>query len=148
MPRPDSTYLIDSPDTFSVGPFETDCATPYSHNPWIDQTGAANWMLQIECGEGHVFLVQGQGADRPNLTNADERSAFLRFVCHVLVENLNKDGLDEACESLGELFEFYLPRESVPALLHPQNRQAVSKAGPLRRVMPSLEARPFQISEE
>jgi hypothetical protein len=151
MSRLNSTPLIELPETFSVGPFETDCATPYSHNPWIDETSTANWMLQIECGQGHVFLVQGQGLDSPDLTNADERSAFLRFVCHVLVEKLNQNGLEEACESLAEFFQYYLPKESSAALSTPSNapnRLLTSQVGTLRRVMPSQESRPFRISED
>lgn len=151
MSRTNSTPIIELPETSSVGPFEIDCATPYSHNPWIDETNAADRMLQIECGPGHVFVFQGQGVDRPDFANADERSAFLRFVCHVLVEKLDESGLEEACESLGEFFQYYLPKEVTPALQttpSTPNRLANSPVGALRRVMPSVEARPFHISED
>ena len=151
MSRIDSTPLIELPETSSVGQFETDCATPYSHNPWIDETNAGNWSLQIECTPGHVFVFQGQGAERPDLNDADQRSVFLRFVCHVLIEQLDKSGLQEACESLAEFFQYYRPKEEVStrqAGSSTQSRLGNSQAQTLRRVMPSVEARPFRISED
>lgn len=151
MSRTNSTPLIELPETSSAGPFEIDCATPYSQNPWSDETSTGNWMLQIECTPGHVFVFQGHGVERPDLTNTDERSAFLRVVCHVLVEKLDKTGLQEACESLAEFFQYYLPKQGNQALqtvLTTQNRLANSQVGALRRIMPSVEARPFHISED
>jgi hypothetical protein len=149
MLRINSTSLIEPPETSFVGQSESDCATPYFRNPWIDETSAANWMLQIECRPGHVFVFQGHGVERPDLTNADERSAFLRFVCHVLVEQLDKSGLEEACESLAEFFQYYRPMESFPPLqTAPNPKDGLVHAGALHRIMPSVEARPFRISED
>jgi hypothetical protein len=70
-------------------------------------------------------------------------------VCHVLVEKLDKAGLQEACESLAEFFQYYRPKEENPTLqTASQNRLANSQVGALRRIMPSVEARPFHISED
>src|SRR6266550_2222892 len=115
MSRASWTPSIELPETFSAGQFEIDCATPYSHNPWIDDTGAGDWMVQIECMPGHVFVFQGHGAHRPDMSNVDDRSAFLRFVCHLLIERLDKRGLEEACQSLAEFFEYYRPKPKTSA---------------------------------
>jgi hypothetical protein len=150
MLRIDSTSLIGIPETSSVGQSEIDCATPYSHNPWSDDRSPADWMLQIECTPGHFFVFQGHGAGRPDLTDVDQGSAFLRLVCHALVEKLDENGLKEACESLAEFVQYYLPKERSLTHQSPsttQNRPPDSQVGTLRRILPSVEARPFHISE-
>src|SRR5687767_8909965 len=111
------TSSTELPETSSVGRFEIDCATPYSHNPWNDETGTGDWMLQIECTPGHLFVFHGHGAQRPDLTNIEERSALLRFACHLLVERLDKSGLEEACQSLAEFYRYYRPAVDSTRLL-------------------------------
>src|SRR5438552_315244 len=103
------TSSIELPETFSVGQFEIDCATPYSQNPWIDETSTDNWMLEVECMPGHVFVFHGHGTNRTDNRNVGDKSAFLRLVCHVLVDRIDAKGLQEVCQSLAEFYQYYRP---------------------------------------
>ena len=48
-----------------------------------------------------------------------DKNRLARTACHILVEEIPDDGLQELCESISSIFKFHieLPPQAVPALL-------------------------------
>lgn len=49
--------------------------------------------------------------------NEFETSIQIRMLCHILVDAMPKDGLDELCESVTSMHEFYSTRAAEPVQL-------------------------------
>jgi hypothetical protein len=68
--------------------------------------------------------------------------ALLRILCHLVIERLPADSLKSAWEHLYEAWEWH----SRPRLPKPVDARV--NVTPVRRVLPIVEERPFQIAEE
>lgn len=101
---------------------------------------------------GDVFLFHGDELRGPDFSTDEDKLAFiLRRACHLLIDRIDNRGLQEACESLAEFYEYYKPTERSHALLsEPRtlDRLTVDQSPVIRRIMPAVEEQPFQISED
>ncbi len=149
MSRQPSTSSTELPGTSSAGRFDLDCAVPYSRNLWGDDATLEDWTtLEIACMPGEVFIFHGDELRAPDSRTAEDKLAFaLRRVCHLLVDRIDAKGLQETFHSLAEFYEYYRPieasRDRLPEPLIPDSQCSV-----IRRILPSVQERPFHISEE
>lgn len=69
-------------------------------------------MPQMVC-----ILPEGAFIYQQSIDSQDSQEIqFQRFLCHVLVERLPQDGLEEAFVTLRDMYEFYATRSKVNAL--------------------------------
>lgn len=69
------------------------------------------------------------------------RQTFQRLVCHILVDRLPADGLGELCESIADVYEFYIAR--------PKQIQTSSQPQQIKVKIGKTYERPtFKINEE
>jgi hypothetical protein len=131
------------PEGSSVGRFVLDCGTPYSRSPWNDRTGENDWTLQVDWWRGKAFCFHGEKLRAPEFprVEGDDIDFVLRFVCHLLVDRIDKTGLPEVCQSLAEFYKYYQPAEDSTRLLCESRRIDAS-------VRERSTSPPFAIGEE
>lgn len=71
-----------------------------------------------------------------------QRNFWARLGCHLIIDRIPEEGLQEACESLSEIYNFYteLPPTANQPLLEPQPIQVTLSA--------SYERPAFQLTED
>lgn len=52
-----------------------------------------------------------------------------RVACHLLISKMPDEALAELCETLQDLFRFYVPPAAASLLLHPPTQKSVAKQG-------------------
>jgi len=114
---------------------------PYNPNRWVEEVTDEDWSLQIECVPGQIFLFHGDRLRAPGFITMEDRVAFaLRQVCHLLIDQIDNQGLEEVCRSLGEFYMYYRPAEHQHQL--PEVRTKTAKLSS-RTTSPA-----FEIGEE
>jgi len=112
------------------------------------ELGRADWWLEIECSPERTLSFHGAMLQGPDFGNPEQRVDFaMRRVCHLLVDQIDSRGLQELCQTLVEIYEYYRPKEgykSIPS----GSRIFDSRSNVIRGILPSAEERPFQISED
>lgn len=80
--------------------------------------------------------------DEWEYSSLNQRNFWARLGCHLIIDKIPEEGLQEACESLSEIYNFYteLPPPANRTLLEPQPIQVTLSA--------SYERPAFQLTEE
>jgi len=92
--------------------------------------------------DDHAFLLGAIFAQGTEERVNDPLSFFTRFLCHLFVSNIPRQGLPELCESLQDIYLYYqTPFTKEPSLL----TQSERLPGKLGR---TYERPEFQIAEE
>jgi len=84
-------------------------------------------LLEIECRPGRVLYFHGARLSGPDFFSSPEeqRDFTYRQVCHFLIDQIDSRGMEEVCQSLVELFEYYRPTHTSSQLLpESQSRNA------------------------
>jgi hypothetical protein len=111
---------------------------PYNPSPWTDDS---DWSLEIECAPGEVFIFHGDRLRAPGFSTTEDRVAFaLRYVCHILINQIDNKGLEEVCRSLAEFYTYYRPVDYTPQIPDIRTKRATLNT---RTVSPA-----FLIEEE
>ena len=95
-------HSIDSPDTCSGGLLLNDLQLPWSHNPSNEPLFTEQPILAAFCGTvksaGERFWLSATG---------DGKSALKRIIGCALIAHLPDEAMDEALESLRDIFDFW-----------------------------------------
>lgn len=88
----------------------------------------------------HVLLFDQETAGTPATI---KNSAFQRFVCHLIVGQMPADGLAEMCQSLAEIYRFYVKRQETSLLIADELNQRHMSAKYGEPLLPA----PFELDE-
>jgi hypothetical protein len=101
------------PDDYFDGVSEIDYMRQWDHKQWNEEQGttsspAAYSFTVDRVDEGSTVAV------RASFINSPQHHQLLRLACHYFLETIPNEGLEETCEQLTSLLDFY--SEYVPAL--------------------------------
>jgi hypothetical protein len=83
-------------------------------------------MVHVECMPGQLFTFYGDQLRAPDFSTTEDKVAIaLRHVCHFLVDQIDKKGLEEVCRSLAEFYSYYRPAEHTPQLIDVHKKHAI-----------------------
>ena len=121
-----SNYLMsltEKQESSSTGALPTVSTSDWTHsllhylNETLSATGNtatfALWGNWPGARTAHYLVMEPprtQGASPLNLTHV-----FQRFVCQVLVSQLPNEALPELCESISEIYEYYIKPSATPS---------------------------------
>jgi len=131
----------------SAGRFSQDCAKPWALNHLNEQgqLEGDQWWFEIECAPDRILSFHGsvlEAPEAPDFCSPGEKVNFaIRRVCHLLIDQIDTQGLQDVCQSLVEFYEYYRPAEESRNLL-PESRTRDATIG-TRTVRPA-----FIIEEE
>ncbi len=147
MSRNYLTALIGPQEIYSDGQYKNDCEPPCSRLPWDDESGIEGMWVQVDDYPRQTFLLNGTELLGPGI-DIDESKLHIvmRQICHLLVERLDVTGLNEACQSLAEYFDYYRPKPPISTLTRIESNALQGSV--MRRLLPSVESLPFKITED
>lgn len=135
MSQPSSIPSTEVLGISSAGQSYHDCVKPWNPSQWYEQEDfGSDWNVQIECTPGRILSFHGTQLEAPDFSSPKDKVSFiLRRVCHLLVDRIGSEGLQEVCQSLAEFYQYYRPAEESRSLLpESRTREAIISAQTVR----------------